>query len=90
MRSAWLAVRCGWIIGCGTCRTGRSSTFGRFHPMLRTVPGDRIVLPASCRTVQTEVCSAAAAGQRGDRLGLARAFGGIGPARFDLVGRAGR
>ena len=27
-----------------------------FHPMLRTVPGDRIVLPASCRTVQTEVC----------------------------------
>jgi hypothetical protein len=58
-----------------------------FHPMLRTVPGDRIVLPAGCRTVRTEVClGGCPLGQRGDRWTWPEPLAGIDLARFDLGG----
>jgi hypothetical protein len=58
-----------------------------FHPLLRLVPGDRLALPAGCRTLYTEVCLGdCPLGVRGDKWSWPEPLPGIDLARFDLGG----
>ena len=58
-----------------------------FHPMMNYSPGDRLILPDSCRKVLTEVClGGCPLGQQGDEWDWPISVPGIDPTRFELGG----